>query len=477
MKRRISFLLTFAMLISVLGIPNVQAVVYEENLYEAEQATLHGVAVNTDHPGYTGAGFVDKFDSRGDYVQFNIQIATAGDYSMIFRYANGTGYYASAKTYFDGEYEAMAVFPDTGDWNTWGTAEVGKYLSAGSHIVKIVYNNHAFNIDSLTVEEKHESTRSFYMSNQKDMLAIWRAAQLCSVDVAQAGPHLSELHLSSNWAVNQIKDYSGFFRDESAGAKYTDGGKFGSEGYYDETGVLRTNYLKYDGEYPSGLEFSKDYVTVPNMNVIVSRYTVQNSSSEQKTVKILDMLNPSNTGSGNITATYSADKGAIVFDRSSSAQPFIALGSFDAPSAYQVANDAESNTAKQDCSAWFTFNSDGTLKNNMSVAANAVSGGLMSTLTIPAGGSEDVYFYIAVGNTLNDVNGTINTISAHNGEYWFAQTQGLYADWLSDAKIPDFEDPELTLMYKRNLISLHPAGLEGEAGQAQGNYGGGVHRL
>lgn len=51
MKRRISFLLTFAMLISVLGIPNVQAVVYEENLYEAEQATLHGVAVNTDHPG------------------------------------------------------------------------------------------------------------------------------------------------------------------------------------------------------------------------------------------------------------------------------------------------------------------------------------------------------------------------------------------------------------------------------------------
>ena len=52
------------------------------------------------------------------------------------------------------------------------------------------------------------------------------------------------------------------------------------------------------------------------------------------------------------------------------------------------------------------------------------------------------------------MNGTINTISAHNGEYWFAQTQGLYADWLSDAKIPDFEDPELTLMYKRNLIMI-----------------------
>lgn len=454
MKRRISFLLTLAMLISLLGSTSVQAVVYKENLYEAERATLHGAAVNTDHSGYTGTGFVDKFDSRGDYVQFNIQITTAGDYSMIFRYANGTGYYASAKTYFDGEYEAMAVFPDTGDWNTWGTAEVGKYLSAGTHTVKLVYNNHAFNIDSLTVEEKHESTRSFYMSNQKDMLAIWRAAQLCSADVAQAGPRLSELHLSTNWSVNQIKDYSGFFRDESAGSKYTDGKKFESEGYYDETGVLRTNYLKYGGEYPSGLEFSKDYVTVPNMNVIVSRYTVKNSSNEQKIVKILDMLNPSNTGSGNIIGTYSTDKKAIIFDRSSSAQPFIAIGAFGTPSAYQVANDAEADTTKQNCSAWYTFNSNGTLKNNTGASANAVSGGLMSSLTIPAGGSKDVYFYVAVGNTLNDVNGTINTISAHNGEYWFTQTQGVYADWLSDAKIPDFEDPELTLMYKRNLIMI-----------------------
>ena len=85
MRRRISFLLTLVMLISLLGNVSVLAVVYEETLYEAEQATLHGVAVNTNHPGYTGTGFVDKFDSRGDYVQFNIQIATAGDYSMIFR--------------------------------------------------------------------------------------------------------------------------------------------------------------------------------------------------------------------------------------------------------------------------------------------------------------------------------------------------------------------------------------------------------
>lgn len=467
MKRKISFLLTFAMLISILSIPNAAyAIVYKENLYEAETAALNGAAVNTDHPGYTGTGFVDKFDSRGDYVQFNIQIPAAGDYSMIFRYANATGYYASAKVYFDGKYEAMAVFPSLSNWDTWGTAEVGKYLTAGAHTVKLVYNNHAINIDNLTVEEKHESTRSFYMSNQKDMLAIWRAAQLCSVDVAQAGPRLSELHVSSNWSVNQVKDYSGFFRDESGNTKYTDGGKFGSEGYYDETGILRTNYLKYNNSYPVGLEFSKDYVTVPNKNVIVSHYTIQNTSNTQKTVNVLDMLNPSNVGTGNISATYSADTNAIVFDRTAASQPFMALGAFSTPTAYQVANDAESNTSKQDCSPWFTFDADGTLKNNSSATAHAVSGGMMSTLTIPAGEGGDVYFYIAVGNSRNEINSTIAEITAHNGEYWVAQTQNYYANWFADAIIPELNDPALTLMYKRNLImiknSLRPGSTTGD---------------
>lgn len=455
MKRALSFFLTFVILVSVLEIPNTAyAVAYKENLYEAESATCSGTAVNTDHSGYTGSGFVDKFDARGDSVQFDIQIPTAGDYSMIFRYANATGYYASAKVYFDGNYEAMAVFPDLKNWDTWGTAEVGNYLTAGPHTVKIVYNNHAINLDNLTVEEKHESTRSFYMSNQKDMLALWRASQLCSVDVAQAGPRLSELHVSSNWPVNQIKDYSGFFRDESDKATYTDGGKFDSEGYYDETGVLCTNYLKYGDSYPAGLEFSKDYVTVPNKNAIVSHYTVRNSSETQKTVNVLDMLTPSNNSKASISGMYSAENNTIVFDRTAASQPFMALGAFNAPTAYQVANDAESNTSKQDCSPWFTFNSNGALKNNSSAAGHAVSGGMMSTLIIPAGESRDVYFYIAVGDSSNEINQTITEITAHDGAYWFAQTKDYYDNWFKNAEIPAFNDPELTLMYKRNLIMI-----------------------
>lgn len=471
MKRKISFLLIFSMLVSLIGMQTIaSAVVYQEVGYEAENATLHSVSVNTDHAGYTGAGFVDSFDALGDYVTFAINVPSAGDYSMIFRYANATGYYASAKVYFDGDYEAMAVFEPLSNWDTWGTAEVGKYLSAGPHTVKIAYNNYAINLDNLTVEEKHESTRSFYMSNQQDMLAIWRTAKACSVDVATAGPRISELHVSSNWPVNQIKDYSGYFRDETGGVRYTNGEKFDSEGYFDEAGILRTSYLKYDAAYPTGLEFSRDYATVPNMDVIVSRYTISNTSDTEKSVSILDMLNPSNTGSGNISASYSADTKAIIFDRSSSSQPYMALGAFSAPTSYQVGNDAETNSTAMTCSPWVAFNSNGTLKNNSGVAAHAVSGGLMSTVTVPAGSNSEIYFYIASGSSLDSMNATINTISAQNGAYWFTQTENYYTNWLSGATIPNFNDPELAQMYKRNLImvknSLRPGTTTGDGAHA-----------
>lgn len=458
MKRKISFLLVFAMLVSILSVQTIaSAAVYQELRYEAEDAARVGVSVNTNHTGYTGTGFVDGFDALGDSVTFTINIPTTGDYSMIFRYANNGGYYASAKVYFDGEYETMAVFKSLGSWNTWGTAEVGKYLSAGAHTVKVAYNNHAINLDNLTVEEKHESTRSFYMSNQQDMLAIWRAAQACSVDVATGGPRISELHVSSNWPVNQVKDYSGYFRDETGNVKYTNGENFGSEGYFDETGILRTNYLKYNDSYPSGLEFSRDYATVPNMDVIVSRYTIANTSSEAKSVSVLDMLNPSNTGSGNISASYSAETNTIIFDRSSSSQPYMALGAFSTPTSYQVANDAESDTTKATCSPWYTFDSSGTLKNNSSVSAHAASGGMVATVTIPAGGSSEVYFYIALDPSLNALNSTIAAISAQDGSHWFAETQTYYNNWLAGATIPMFDDPEVALMYKRNLIMVKNA--------------------
>lgn len=392
-KRVLSIAIACIMVISLFSASMVaNAAVYAETSYEAENATLHGVSIGKDHAGYTGSGFVDHFDSLGDCVDFTINISEAGDYSMIFRYANAGGYYASANVYFDGEFEATAVFPSLSGWDTWGTAEVGNYLDAGKHTVRIEYNNHAINIDSLSVEVKHESTRSLYLSNMKNMMAIWKAGQLCSDDSDIQSTRIDELRLSNDWTFNQIYDYTGFFRDETGKKNYSEGQNFESEGYFDENGILRTNYLRYNDNYPSGIEFSRDYTAVPDHQVIVTRYVVKNTSSSEKTVNVLDMLNPANAGQFNSTVSFHKSQNAFVIDRSSANLPYMALGAFSEPTSFQAGNDANSSVTQNTCSPWYSFNNDGTLHNNTEVTAQSVSAGLMQTLHIRAGEEASVFF-------------------------------------------------------------------------------------
>lgn len=379
MKRTISILLILVLFVSLLlQVPTI-AKEYPQTRYEAEAAVLSGVQTNTDHAGYTGTGFVDHFDAKGDFVEFSVDLAEAGDYSFLIRYANAGGYYASAKVFFDGVFEATAVFPSLASWDEWSTSEVGKYLTAGTHTVRIAYNNHAINIDSLTVEEKHESTRSLYLSNAKDMMAIWQSTQLCSEDAADNPAGIRELHVSSSWGENQIRDYSGFFRDETGAKDYSSGELFDVEGYFDETGILRTNYLEYDGVPTAGIEISRNYCALPNMPVLLTQYSIKNTSADSKRISVLDMLNPANTGTSAISASYSDTQNAIIFDRSSAGMPYLALGTWGSCAGFQVANDADSNTASSSCSPWYTFHSSGSVANNRSASANAVSGAFLKT--------------------------------------------------------------------------------------------------
>ncbi|MBO9604500.1 MAG: carbohydrate-binding protein [Paenibacillaceae bacterium] len=451
---------TAAALVLGLGAPVNRALAktYSETVYEAESATLHNASTNTNHTGYTGSGFVDGFSASGDYVQFSISVAAAGDYTLLFRYANDTGYKASHRVYVDGVDTALAVFPDLASWDAWGTAEVGTYLSSGSHTVKIAYNNHAINLDNLLVTPKHESTRSFYMSNWDDMMAIWKAAKLNDAETAVKGPRIDELHYADDWETNQIKDWSGFFRDETASVKYNDGTKFDSEAYFDEEGVLRADYLKYNGSYPSNLELSRDYVMVPHEKFIVARYALKNNSGSSKTVNVLDMLHVNNTSGSSIGASYDGTRKALVVNMSAASQYYLALGAFATPTGYQAADDTIANTADAKASPWVTFDNNGTLKNNGSVTAQDISVGFNQSVSVAGGTTEYVYFYLALGEDATEVNAVADTARAHTGDYWFTQTADDYDDWFDNAKpVPSLGDSDLTALYKNNLVMIKNA--------------------
>src|SRR6266536_99424 len=59
--------------------------------YEAEQATIINGAVASNHPGFTGTGFVDTTNAVGAAVEFTVSVAEANPAeTLVFRYANGS---------------------------------------------------------------------------------------------------------------------------------------------------------------------------------------------------------------------------------------------------------------------------------------------------------------------------------------------------------------------------------------------------
>src|SRR5258705_205436 len=57
---------------------------------EAETATLGGgVVTSTLHAGYTGTGFADYAGNGTGFVEWTVNVPTAGTYNLNFRYGNG----------------------------------------------------------------------------------------------------------------------------------------------------------------------------------------------------------------------------------------------------------------------------------------------------------------------------------------------------------------------------------------------------
>jgi hypothetical protein len=103
------------------------------------------------------------------------------------------------------------------------------------------------------------STASLYLSNWQDMQALWMAPKLNQNSTATYGPRIAELHYSGNWGVNQINDYTGFFRDETDGVKYDQPQNFAPSAYLDENGVL--NGAAQSLSFTTGSDAGGNYIT------------------------------------------------------------------------------------------------------------------------------------------------------------------------------------------------------------------------
>ncbi|MGP3983040.1 PQQ-dependent sugar dehydrogenase [Streptomyces sp. KR80] len=121
--------------------------------YEAESATISQGAVESNHAGYSGTGFVNYKAVEGAYVEFSVDSDQASNVSLEFRYANGTTAARPLDISVNGTLVSDNVdFAGTGAWTTWNTATVTAALKAGANKVRATTAGiDGPNLDKLTV--------------------------------------------------------------------------------------------------------------------------------------------------------------------------------------------------------------------------------------------------------------------------------------------------------------------------------------
>jgi hypothetical protein len=128
--------------------------------YEAESVALAGgTGFNTNHTGYSGAGFVDGNQNPGASTTFAVRASRGGRHDIALRYANGPNpspqpVSKAMSLYVNGTKQKQIWLAATASWDTWATHVESVPLRAGANTIAFVYepdDDGHVNFDKLTV--------------------------------------------------------------------------------------------------------------------------------------------------------------------------------------------------------------------------------------------------------------------------------------------------------------------------------------
>ena len=109
----------------------------DAQVYEAEDAVLSGVTVDTAQAGYSGTGYVGGFDDAADTITFTINSDSVQLYDLSIRYA---GIYGAKVTtvVLNGGARTDVSLAETVDFTTASGGQI--LLNEGANTIDIVSN-------------------------------------------------------------------------------------------------------------------------------------------------------------------------------------------------------------------------------------------------------------------------------------------------------------------------------------------------
>jgi glucose/arabinose dehydrogenase/N-acetylneuraminic acid mutarotase len=153
-NREIEPLLAF----SAQAIATYDAVFPFDTIYEAENANLFGAIVVSGN-GSTGTGYVDYQNLSGDYIEWTVEVPTAGNYDLSWRYANGKTN-RPLELAVNGVTQVSSLgFAGTGSWQNWQFVTRSLALQAGTNTIRLTATGSSgANFDYLRVVESSTTT-------------------------------------------------------------------------------------------------------------------------------------------------------------------------------------------------------------------------------------------------------------------------------------------------------------------------------
>lgn len=102
--------------------------------------------------GEGNGGKVVGWTANGEWIEYTVDVATAGDYNVVFTVAskNGGG---KLKFSIDGNDVKTMNVPKTDDWAVYTTMSEKMTLSSGQQIIRLSIENDGFNIDKIEFSE------------------------------------------------------------------------------------------------------------------------------------------------------------------------------------------------------------------------------------------------------------------------------------------------------------------------------------
>ena len=113
------------------------------NIFEAEDGVLNGVGLASDHPGFSGWGYVTGMCASGQSVDVRVKVPSQGSFKLQLRYASEAPVHMRVVMDRENVLFASMTLASTTSFDTYVTIDLPSAVSfsaPGFHLITVHYN-------------------------------------------------------------------------------------------------------------------------------------------------------------------------------------------------------------------------------------------------------------------------------------------------------------------------------------------------